>query len=147
MNYLGIDYGQKRIGLSFADELGVAYPLPAAIQKELSDRLGFIKSVITKRNIKILIVGYPYELSGAQGSRIETVEGFIQLLEQKFGLPIIRVDERLTTHKAESDMKLFKKKTASLHKIRSHRKTGDVDSRAATIILQDFLESKLAETS
>ena len=140
MRYLGIDYGTKRIGLSFADELEVAYPLPPAVQKTLHERLSFIKTIINERKIEVLVVGYPYYLNGTKGKRIEEVEAFIKVLQKSCPLPIIKVDERLTTAKVEQDLKLFKQKSLSLSTLRNQRKNGTLDSRAATVILQDLLE-------
>jgi len=131
MNYLGIDYGEKRIGLSFGDELGLAVPLAAAAQKTKKERLAHIGKMIEQRNVTDLVVGYPLNMDGSAGFKAREVDAFVELLDKRFGLPVHRADERLSTHQAHSDLKKTSKKT--------NRKCGEIDSRAATVILQDFL--------
>ena len=67
MKYLGIDYGEKRIGLSYADELGVAVPLDPARQRRKKDRFRYIGEVIAAREISHLVVGYPINMDGSEG--------------------------------------------------------------------------------
>ena len=54
--YLGIDYGSKRIGLSYADDLGMAFPLPAAVDEELAARFEHIHREITRLRVTHLIL-------------------------------------------------------------------------------------------
>lgn len=141
MKYLGIDYGEKRIGLSYADELGVAVPLDAAVEKDPAERLATIGRVINGRKIDAIVIGYPYNMDGSKGGKIVEVDTFIKKLEVLFNLPVYRVDERLTSLQAEADeasiLSRRKKKSVKAHQ--SARKSGVLDSRAATLILQDFL--------
>lgn len=138
MRYLGIDYGEKRIGLSYGDELGVAVPLPATVAPLKTDRLNTIETIISERKITQLIVGYPYNMDGSIGFKAKEVDVFISQLEARFHLPVHRIDERLTTYEAVDSLKKSGKKIG-----RESRKSGDVDSRAAMIILQDFLDQYL----
>ena len=95
--------------------------------------------MIEERRITDLVVGYPYNMDGSAGFKAEEVDSFIDLLTERFGLHVHRVDERLTTHQAESDLKLASKKTK---RNRKTRRSGEIDSRAAAIILQDFLDQQ-----
>ncbi len=133
MNYLGIDYGEKRIGLSYADELGVAVPLDAARQRRKKDRMRHIGEVIAARDISYLVVGYPINMDGSEGFKAKEVDRFIDELQGRFGIEAHRVDETLTTYQAEIDLKSIGKRLS--------RKSGEIDSRAATLILQDFLDA------
>ena len=139
MNLLGIDYGEKRIGLAFADDLGFAFPLPAAAQGKKQERLAHLAEVIEQRKITVLVVGYPLNMDGSVGFKAREVDAFISLLERRFRLPVHRVDERLTTHQAQSDARASGGKGK---RERSVRKRGDIDSRAAAIILQDFVDQQ-----
>lgn len=143
MHYLGIDYGEKRIGLSFADELGIAVPLPPAIAKTLKERLQRIAQTINERKITSIIIGYPYNMDGSIGFKAKEVDHFIKELNQLFNLPIHKIDERLTSHQAQFDISSLglKSKTKSIKDRQNARKTGDLDSRSATLILQDYLET------
>jgi len=144
MNYLGIDYGEKRIGLSFADELKIAVPLPPAIKKTLKERLETISKTIKEKNITAIVIGYPYNMDGTIGFKAKEVDQFIKELERHFILPIYKIDERLSSHQAEFDIASLglKSKSKSIKDRQNARKTGDLDSRSAALILQDFLETQ-----
>lgn len=133
--YLGIDYGEKRIGLSFGDELGLASPLPAAVETTKEQRLAQIGRVIQERKILELVVGYPLNMDGSAGFKAKEVERFVVVLKERFQLPVHLVDERLTSHEAEARLRSRKKKVS--------RESGLVDSVAASLILQDFLDQRM----
>ena len=134
MNYLGIDWGEKRIGLAFADEIGVALPLPAAVEPTKKARLKHISDVIRQRSVATLVVGYPLNMDGSVGFKAEEVDAFIVELERRFQLPVHRVDERLSSHSVEQGYK---------GRRRPDRQSGEIDSRAAALILQDFIEEQM----
>jgi len=134
VNYLGIDWGEKRIGLAFADEVGVAVPLPAAVQASRKERLRHIEGVIADRKVNEIVVGYPLNMDGSAGFKAQEVDVFVDYIEKRFRLPVHRVDERLTSHCVEQGLKGGRRKP--------DRKSGEIDSRAAALILQDFLEER-----
>lgn len=134
MNYLGIDWGEKRIGLAFADEVGIALPLPAAVAAAKKERMRHIESMINQRRAQALVVGYPLNMDGSVGFKAKEVDAFIEELEKRFRLPVHRVDERLSSHSVEQGLKGQKKKPS--------RQSGEIDSRAAALILQDFIEER-----
>lgn len=135
MRYLGIDYGAKRVGLAFGDEVGVATPLPAVLEPAGEARWAKIGEVVKARRAAEFVVGYPFNMDGSVGFKAKEVDAFVAELQTRFGLPVHLVDETLTSYAAEASIK---KKN-----LRSVRDTGQIDSRAATIILQDFLDQKL----
>lgn len=134
MNTLGIDWGEKRIGLAFADELGVALPLPAAVAPTKKERMQQIETAIRQRRVQCLVVGYPLNMNGSVGFKAREVDAFIHDLEKRFQLPVHRIDERLSSHCVEQGLREQKKKP--------DRKSGEIDSRAAALILQDFIEQQ-----
>ena len=134
-NYLGIDYGRKRIGLAFADELGVSIPISAIPGVELKDSFEQLGNVVRIRQAHELIVGYPLNMDGTLGTRAREVDTYVVELEKRFGLPVRKVDERLTTHAASEDLKLSLKRMPG-------KESGELDSAAATLILRDFLEER-----
>lgn len=144
MHYLGIDYGEKRIGLSFSDELGIAVPIAPAIAKTLKGRLEQIERTIKERKIDAIVIGYPYNMDGTIGFKAEEVDQFIEELKKHFKLPVYKIDERLSSHQAESDIASLgiSSKKKSIKDRQKARKSGDLDSRSATLILQDFLETQ-----
>ena len=131
--YIGIDYGQKKIGLSVTDDDKVfAFPLETVKKIDFFD---FIIDFTKKNNVEKFIVGKPIRMSG-ENSQIESeIIKFIKNLERKFPeIPIIRFDERFTSKIAtKSILSAGVKK-----KIRLDKEI--VDKISATIILRDFLE-------
>jgi len=134
MRCLGIDYGTKRTGLAHGDEIGVATPLPALVDADEAVRWRKLGEVITARRITDLVLGYPYNMDGSSGFKAKEVDAFAARLRAQFGLPVHLVDETLTSAEAESS--IAKKDR------RGVRASGLVDSRAACLILQDFLDQK-----
>jgi putative holliday junction resolvase len=135
MRCLGIDYGEKRIGLSYGDELGVATPLPALIDSTEHARLEKLAGLVRQRGITDLVLGHPLNMDDTAGFKAKEAEAFAARLGKQFGLPVHLVDERLTSYEAEQ--------TIPRRKRRSVRASGLVDSRAACLILQDFLNQRL----
>lgn len=131
MRCLGIDHGARRIGLSFGDDLGVATPLPALTEAEPERRWAGLEAAIRQRRITDLVVGWPLNMDGTAGPKAKEIEAFAARLRAAFGLPVHLIDERLTSYEAES--------TIAKSRRRDIRASGIIDSRAATLILQDYL--------
>jgi putative Holliday junction resolvase len=137
MRCLGIDHGEKRIGLAWGDDLGVATPLRAATDATPEERLDRIHQLIRERKVTDIVVGYPYNMDGTVGFKAAEVDAFIAELESRFGLPVHRVDERLSSHAAQQSLGWNGRRE------REMRRTGLLDSAAAALILQDWLEQKV----
>lgn len=135
MRCLGIDYGERRIGLSYGDEIGVATPLPALIDADPEKRWTALTALVKQRRISDLVLGYPLNMDETAGFKAKEVDAFAERLRTVFNLPVHLVDERLTSYEAEESIPKSKR--------REVRASGLIDSRAATIILQDFLEERL----
>lgn len=138
MKYLGIDWGEKRIGLSYSDEIAVAVPLPAIIKKTTKASLEALDQIIKTRNVDHIVVGYPYNMNGTCGFKAKAVDAFITTLKTRFHLPVSPHDERLSSHQAKQATKAMK--------IKDKRISGKTDSRAATLILQSFLDAHSPQT-
>lgn len=131
MRCLGIDYGAKRMGLSYGDDIGVATPLPALIGLTPTERLNALQALIKQRRVTELVMGLPLNMDDSVGPKALEVQKFADQLRQTFSLPVHLVDERLTSSEAEESI--------PKHRRRDLRSSGIVDSRAATLILQDYL--------
>lgn len=135
MRCLGIDYGTRRIGLAFGDELGVATPLPALTDPDPTKRWHALLAVARERRATDLVLGHPLNMDDTAGPKAKEAEALATRLREELGLPVHLVDERLTSYEAES--------TIAKAKRREVRASGLIDSRAATLILQDFLDQKM----
>lgn len=139
MHCLGIDYGTKRVGLAHGDDLGVATPLPALVDADAAVRWTRLGEIVRQRRITDLVLGYPYNMDGSAGFKAKEVEAFAEKLKVQFGLPVHLVDETLTSYAAEE--------TVPKRARRDVRVSGLIDSRAACLILQDFLDQRLPPAS
>jgi putative Holliday junction resolvase len=133
---LGIDYGSHRIGLSLSDPTGkLARPIQAMrnTQSVLSD----ICCLIEKEEVGLVIVGMPFNLKGKQAKQSEEVARFIEHLKAETNVEISTFDERFTTTIAKRTMLMMgtKKKDRQM-------KDGRIDSMAAAVMLQGFLDSR-----
>ena len=131
--YIGIDYGQKKIGLSVTDDDKVfAFPLETVKNIDFFD---FIFDFIKENNVEKFVVGKPIRMSGENSDVEVEITKFIKKLERKFPeIPVLRFDERFTSKIATKSILLAgAKKKKRLNK-------EIVDKISATIILRDFLE-------
>lgn len=131
--YIGIDYGQKKIGLSVTDDDKVfAFPLETVKNIDFFD---FIFDFVKENNVEKFVVGKPIRMSGKNSDIEVEITKFIKKLQRKFSeIPVVRFDERFTSKIATKSILLAgaKKKTRLNKEI--------VDKISATIILRDFLE-------
>ena len=114
-------------------------PMPAVTAAKKKERLGQIGQIIEGRGVQCLVVGYPYNMDGTVGFKAREVDLFIATLERTFGLPVFRADERLTTD--EALRRTDRRRRRSRRERNRERASGALDSHAATIILQEFLDS------
>lgn len=124
MNYLGIDFGLRNIGFSFADG-PLAEPLGQKKYKTSKELLEFIIALVSDKKIEIIVIGLP------EGKMAKTIKKFGDNLAKTISLPVHYQDETLSTHEAKTKMieaNAPRKKRRLDHKI------------AATIILQSYLD-------
>lgn len=134
MRFLGIDPGSKRIGLATGDDLGLASPIAALCETIPKARWEALLEAIRRLRIDELVVGYPLNMDDSVGPKAKESEALAEKLRTETGLPVHLVDERLTSHEAEAIL--------PKHKLRELRASGIVDSRAAALILQDYLDQR-----
>lgn len=131
---MGLDVGERRVGVAIADELGlIASPL-AVVRRGPGD-LQEIRDLARDHGIDRLILGMPTGLSGREGPQAASVRTFADDLEAvTAGEPPIEFwDERLTTAIAERALRGQRK--------RRKRQSGEVDAMAAAVILQGYLDA------
>lgn len=134
MRVLGIDFGDRKIGLAVSDRLGItAQPLTSYRRKTEKEDAAFFKSVVSEYEISEVIVGMPLRMDGSSGTRVEKTREFAGWLERILDLPIRFWDERLTTKQANQIL--------SQRKINPKAKKDLEDQVSAMIILSAYLES------
>jgi putative Holliday junction resolvase len=135
MRILGIDYGEKRIGLAVSDELEITARGISVIERQSKKAdLEAIGRALSESGAGAIVVGYPLRLDGSAGIQCEKVDRFIAALEEAFPLPVLAWDETLSTKEAEELMREAG--------VKRKKKRGMVDRIAAALILQDYLNRK-----
>jgi putative Holliday junction resolvase len=131
MRILGIDLGEKRIGLAISDEGGkIACGFGVIDRKgDLMDRL---KEIVSSKDVKEIVIGLPRSMDGDIGKQGKRVSCFAKKVAQSLGVPIKLWDERLTT--SSSERLLIQ---ADLSRKKRRRV---VDKLSATLILQNYLD-------
>lgn len=136
MKYIGIDYGDTRIGISTCDTLEILATGYCTINRQKEDAIKKILEICKEEGSYELVVGKPLRLNGNSEIQVEKVEKFVSELKKKEDkINIYFVDERYTTKQAEYYLNNFSKKNGK-------KKRQVVDMLAATIILQTFLDRK-----
>ena len=133
--YVGLDFGTKRIGVAISDPLGW-FATPLATIDNNPDFWKKFYMLIKDYKIKAFVVGYPLKETGEVSSIIKDVDKFIERLEKKFRLPVIKVDERYSSLIAEQQI------LQSVTSKKKRRDKGLIDRNAAAVILKDFLEER-----
>ena len=134
LRILGLDYGEKRIGVAVSDELGMtAQGLPTIIRKDKKHDWESLRRMIHDYNVEKIVVGYPVRLDGSEGIQCEKVNRFALLMEKTFALPVMKWPETLSTKEAEEIL--------INSGIRWEKRKKMVDKLAASLILQSYLDS------
>ncbi|MCD4705600.1 Holliday junction resolvase RuvX [bacterium] len=130
---LGIDYGEKRIGIAIGFVQG-KISLPYKIIKNTSKNfvLKELKKIIEEKNINLIVVGLPYSMSdkSRQSKQFKEIVNFTIFLRNNFSIKIAEQDERLST-KTAGELLLEKKKK---------KEKNIKDDVAASVILQSYLD-------
>jgi len=135
MRYLGLDLGSKRIGVALSDEtLTIASSYKVINYKVQEEIIAELKEIIENFDISKIILGLPKNMNNTIGERAEETISFKELIENKLSISVELQDERLSTISAEKYM-------IEADVSRKKRKN-KVDSLAATIILQTYLDKK-----
>ena len=145
---LGIDLGERRIGLAVADRDGSpARPLETIRRgRTEADDVAALGQVVAANRIGELVVGLPLEASGAHGPQADLTEAWARGVAAALGLPLTMRDERLTSHLAEQRLGPMKRGRSGGPPTRAQREAyrARVDREAAAIILQDELDARAA---
>ena len=135
---LGLDVGKKRMGVAGCDGTGlIATSLTTIYRTSFTEDLRQLQEIIKEREIEILVIGLPYNLDGTVGFQAKKVQKFANKISRILQLPVEYVDERLTSVEAEIQLKAQKRF--------STRDKGAIDSRAAAIILQQWLDMRRSQ--
>lgn len=130
--FIALDVGEKRIGVAVGNnEVRIAVPFDT-IEVD-GNEIAAIAQIVIEQQAKTIVVGYPRNQSGEPTAQSKYVEDFTRKLGD-IADKIVYQDESLTSVLAEDQLKAYKKPYSK----------ADIDTQAAAIILQDYLEAKYA---
>ena len=137
MRIMGLDFGAKTVGVAMSDEmLMTAQPLET-ISRERETKLrktyARLEALMDEYQVEKVVVGLPKKLNNEEGERCQKTREFARRLEERTGLEVIFWDERLTTVAAEQVLEEAN--------VRKERRKEYVDKLAASIILENYLQS------
>ena len=135
MRYLGVDFGERRIGLAISDDDGrLAVPVDVVTRSSDAQAIDAVLAVAGRERAETIVVGEPLRLDGSEGDAARRARGFAAKLGAATRLPIVLHDEALTSHEAASRLR---EAGAS-----RRRRRDAIHSVAAQILLQDWLDRR-----
>ncbi len=129
---LGIDPGERRIGIALSDPAGIIASPHAVIDTKQRDFVSEVRAICDEYEVVLVVVGRPTSLSGHEGPAVERAERIAKQAHDATGLPIVFVDERFTTAQAERALLEGNVRRADRKKM--------IDKIAASFILQTYLD-------
>ena len=139
---LALDYGRKRIGVAISDPTRTIATPHSTLTRREGKRPPWaeLRKIVEEREVVEFVVGLPLSLEGEEGEWAAEVRAFGAEVERRFSLPVHWVDERLSSVRAERAVRgMGLKRSAREEKER-------VDSAAAAIILQTYLDGKRTQS-
>ena len=135
MRSLGLDVGDKRIGVALSDPQGIlASPFTTINRRDETTDVEAIIDIVNQKGVKQIIVGLPRSMDGSIGRQAEKVKAFTQELRNHTHVPVEFRDERLSTVSAKRLMQEVN--------TRKTREKARQDAIAAAIILQGYLDER-----
>lgn len=132
---LGLDVGEKRIGLAISDsERRIATPFTTILRRDGDDVIAKILQVVHEEGVERILVGMPLSLDGSIGPQAKITMTFYNALITATSLKVETWDERFSSAEAE---RLLREAGFSHRRLRDR-----LDAMAATVILQEYLDSK-----
>lgn len=132
--WLGVDLGEKRVGIAISDPDGfLASSREVCELKQPNEALNRVIEVFRASGASGLVIGHPLNMDGSRGPAAQKAEQFAEALKEKLGVPVRLWDERLTTKAAHSAM--------IEAGARREKRRGVVDKLAAQLMLQSFLDA------
>lgn len=133
MRILGIDPGERRIGLAISDELGIAaHGLETFDTRRGGRFLDHVSELVAEYGVSEIVVGHPIHLSGKAGPSSRKADALAAELRGRFGIAVCLWDERLSSEEARRILR------------GTRAEKGAVDRLAAVIILQSYLDRREA---
>lgn len=135
MRILGVDPGERRVGLALTDEDGeMAFPFKTVQRRpgKEAEAAEAVAAEAREHGVTRIVMGLPLHLDGREGTASRRARRFGALVEERAGVPVVFYDERLTSAAAERSLRSLG--------VRGTRRRDVVDQSAAALLLQGYLD-------
>lgn len=130
---LGIDPGERRVGLALSDPLGLtAQGMDTYTVTSRENLIIYLQSLVERYKIIEIVVGLPMAMGGGEIEGTGRSRELARLIEERCGVPVVLVDERMTSREAERVLGAAGRKSDR----------GDIDRLAAVLLLQGYLDGR-----
>lgn len=137
MRTIGLDFGSKTVGVAMGDPFGWTAQALEVIRRpnesDVNSTLTRLEEIIKEYSVDKIVIGFPKNMNNTEGERCEKTIKFIKKLDERFHLPVVKWDERLST--------MFAKRTLIEADVRREDRKKVIDKVAAVIILQGYLDT------
>ena len=135
MRILGIDWGDKKMGVAISDPMNIIARGVGVFYGEEKEKIEKLKEMVDRFNVELIVLGFPLSLSGEVGKQAEKILKVKEKIETTLKIKVELVDERFTTKIANTPIKKSKEKRK-----KGRKKVLDDDTSSAIIILNNYLE-------
>lgn len=134
MRFMGLDVGDKTIGVAISDEKGITASPLAVISRtgSLKREIGEIRRFAEQYKVERIVVGVPLMLDGTVGIQAQKVQAFVDELQRRIRIPVVQWDERLTTAEVERILIAADQSRAKRKKV--------IDKMAAAVMLRSYMD-------
>jgi putative Holliday junction resolvase len=143
MRVLALDVGERRVGIAISDPTGaLARPLQALVRSSREEDFAAVAAIVAEYDVELVVVGRPLSLDGTEGPQARRIAGYADGLADYLPMQVVLWDERFTTAEAEEILR----QSRSEKKRRRARTSGELDTIAAAVILQSYLDSRYLDS-
>lgn len=135
MVIMSVDLGKSRTGLAISDKTGfLASPLDTIFEKNTNVLVEKITEIAKDKKVELFVIGLPKNMDGSEGESATNARTFANMLKEQSNIDFVMQDERMTTITAHNYL--------SERNVRGEKRKKAVDTVAASIILQDYLDKE-----
>ena len=141
MRVMGVDPGERRIGVAISDPTGtIARPLETIAHQSRTKDIDRLAGLVEETGAEMVVMGLPLSLNGSSGPQARWAARYSRDLAEVISVPIVMWDERYSSSLAREILRDNRKRSK-----RHSLQKGEVDSVAAAVILQGYLDSQIQD--
>jgi putative Holliday junction resolvase len=140
MRVLGLDVGEKRIGIAVSDPTGLLASAERVLKRvSIAKDMAALAALVAEYEAEAIVVGLPLHLDGRAGAQAESVQRFVKRMQERIAVPVVYWDERLSTVGAQ--------RLLIEAGLRPSERAARIDAAAAAVVLQSYLDHQRLKKS